>query len=357
MFALLALAGGARANPPASSSPGTPPSPNSGVARPIGNHSFLPSAGSNENSSTKNENTIIWRQLVRIPADAPAYCGIRIAFLNGHYPGANHPFVPDAAVIRTATLQAGPIGHQTILGQFTWSRSKSHVFQPGEETKSDPLPVCLQPGTDAFIAGWTQLAQPGPGAFPLSFSVISPGEAMRAGNGLADNTKVAGDSYEAGTAAAASDGPFAVYGVPANASQPGICLVGDSLTAGLGDSPTGFTPLTGDGHGDYGAYQRAVWAAGYGMAKIARSGTLAQDFHLTTQWRDALWQCSRAVILFGTNDLYWGLPVKDIEQSLLDIWMAAAVRTGHPAVARTLPPRTASVDQWATTTGQTVRNS
>ena len=238
----------------------------------------------------------------------------------------------------------------------TFGGAAAASVAPGATAWCDPLYVDLHAGTRAFIR--TCLVVPAGGTWPRGFPpIVSLGEASLEGLNLADNTQAGGTAYSGGANGGcyAPCALIAAQAVPA----PSVLMIGDSLSWGQGDDSTGLsgTP-SGDGLGNYGPIQRALYAGGYGLGKMVRSGGYARDV-VGPNVRDRQFSpfASTAVVLLGTNDLSGTTPSLATMQGYLgEIWTAQAAM-GLRVIGATLPPHTTSTDTWATVANQTIRLS
>jgi lysophospholipase L1-like esterase len=124
-----------------------------------------------------------------------------------------------------------------------------------------------------------------------------------------------------------------------------VALIGDSLTHGDGDTPN-----------DRGWGAQALKGL-RSYVKAAYSGKLASDL-LT--YDNTLWPkvqgATHGVLLIGTNDLNGGASLATLQSRVIAVWkrMAAA---GMLVRGATIPPRSTSTDNWATTVNQTTAAS
>lgn len=259
------------------------------------------------------------------------------------------------AVTYTASVEY-PIG--TILGVITWNGQQSVALNPGATVRSDVCDVYIPPNVIPYIRIFGSFAAGGtvPGSwFPER--TVYPGECSQVGVGLADNTQIPSDPYT-GYGLQAGYGCTGIFTYQTNPT-PSICVIGDSLSLGVGDDPTGLAGFpTGDGYFNFGFIQRAFSAAGIACQKFTKSGMCGYNMigsggSYATLWDQSLSGHSSATILFGTNDLtISGVLAANVIATLTELYNRCASR-GLRVVPITLPPRTTGTFTAAGGAGQT----
>lgn len=228
-----------------------------------------------------------------------------------------------------------------VYTQVLFSGVPSSVIANGDTLVSDACSVSIPRGAKFFVRMFVQCET---GVIFANGSQIvdtTNGDFSRyAASGLSDVTM-------GGTAPTTVDNAntFTAAAVIAYTRRQSIFLMGDSLTAGSGDSvsdTTGDNGILARSVGPSFAYinagcpgDRAYWAA----ANYTKRAALAS-------------YCSHVVCALGTNDFYAGsktsAQTKTAVESLKT--MAAASK---PFFVTTITPRTTSTDSWATTANQT----
>lgn len=180
---------------------------------------------------------------------------------------------------------------------------------------------------------------------PSDYSAVSDGQTSHVMASEADARRPGGTiSTQFGY------GPVAVTGTY-DAPDIAIASVGDSLT-------TGNTGASRGNHvGDRGTLPYGYATAPGGRvaySKLARDSAFLTAFdkpELSQHRVEQLKYATHVVVWLGTNDV-GAKSVAKLQQSLLHVWALSRLG-GRKVIAVTLPPRTRSTDQFATTENQT----
>ena len=217
--------------------------------------------------------------------------------------------------------------------------SREAVPSPGGIIISDPVYVNFTAGQQFYVR--THAA--GPNIFTFSQIMgtqIAWGESC---DGSTDASSA--DKTLAGTMtpnAVSHVSPVAIIG-DAGMGLAFVCLVGDSIMAGLGD----YDNIVDFGRG----FGRRAMGNVIPYVNIALSGdslTTAKPFrYLLTQG------CTDVLSNMGTNDVKNGSTLAIIQASMIASWIALGA-FGARVWQTTITPQTTSTDAWATTANQTV---
>jgi len=254
----------------------------------------------------------------------------------------------------------------TIHVPVTWAGSRSVTINPGDnDIQSDPISASAF-GQSSLIRGeryWvrTVLSVAAAGnAIPLSGArAVSAVPGTQAAwfdpsvTTIVNGVDSTGSFTTSGTAVENRGGGFYPMVLGRFVSGDPVCMVavGDSITAGFGDSKS---PLNG-----FGMYQRAlvdVDGTGNPVAGInlARGGA-ASSAYLNTTITSWAKYANNAYVNLGTNDL--GVAgtgsVSALETNLQTIWNNIKAQGVQKIISGTLQPRTTSTDTWITVAGQT----
>jgi lysophospholipase L1-like esterase len=271
---------------------------------------------------------------------------IRLVFQNWQQGVAPVGEVSGANAISIRAGAESPDG--TIVPVF-FNGKRDVTIDPDGTAISDPLPFAASKGDTIWTR--TRFTVTAGQTVPATRSAVHgswPGEAVETGAGTVDRTL-------SGTIPTVSGpvtgyGPTAIVGRPRSSLMPPptVALIGDSFVDGYRDYVYG-----GGREGGYLA--RYLDAAKVSFLTLGRVSETGQNFAgLATSWRrrQQMSGFTHAYVLYGNNDLYVPRTLAQIQADLLTIWRFAQARSVK-VIAATIPPRSTSTDNWATTTGQT----
>lgn len=219
-----------------------------------------------------------------------------------------------------------------------FSGARSPVLEVGAAIVSDPVGVDLNKG-DVFFTRTYILVTAGQSVpFNVGANQVDGegGTSGTATNDLSDSgTITAGNT--------AAYGPIAVLGM-ANIVVPSVAMVGDSIPQGQGDTAT---------KNDYGFMARALEGQ-FASVRVAKGSELGQTYAaLATSFkrRKIAAMCRYAICEYGTNDVFAGRTLAQVQADLIAIWTGHQ-RAGVVTYQTTITPRTSSSDSWVTVANQ-----
>ena len=178
---------------------------------------------------------------------------------------------------------------------------------------------------------------------PLAIGALANGDNLTAANG-ADLT-LPGSGTVSGGAGSSNYGPAVILG-KAKARKPIVALVSDSILDGYSES---FQSTY------WGPVARACATLGIPFVKVAKGGETASSWAgaKTRRYRAPFLEgCTHAIVELGTNDGALQNSITALQTRLTQIGQFLASMGIAPYVV-TVPPRTTSTDNFATTTNQT----
>lgn len=272
---------------------------------------------------------------------------LRLLYINHHETGSGNTVGTDDLVI-SCSIWVGGTGYRV-----TFNGAVSYTVKPGGKILSDPLALYVAAGTvvevRTYVSGtWrpNRYANgPGMGGWTATTDLSAPG----AGS-IADNTSF---RYLIS--------PAAILGTPAvgGNSVPSVFAIGDSITEGNGDGPSGRAGVnsTYSNMGGGGWIGRAATAGGFSLLNAGIGGQTAQvfasdagHFYTNTMARNH----RNCIEGFGRNDLFGSRTLAQLQADVISIWEEMAA-LGLRIFRTTLVPDTTSTDGWRTTANQTVK--
>jgi hypothetical protein len=266
----------------------------------------------------------------------------------------------------TLTIRADIEHPAGVFTPLRYRGATSWTVEPSEFVVNDVLPIALPPDTYFYLRiDVTVAAQNGvsPGIPIGAWCVDDPlgvetGSAADCGDNFigqyqnlsrahlgADDIAAPGpvDAW-LGTNLALGFGPAAVLGTPTGGRARTVAYVGDSICAGVGDN----TAL--------GYFRRASIAAGnLPYYLLGHNGEQGYVYAKPTgrYMREQLVAYATSVVYeYGTNDLAGDNDFAAFRQTLLTGLTSCGLH-GAPVWVTTITPRTTSVDNWQTASGQT----
>jgi hypothetical protein len=229
-----------------------------------------------------------------------------------------------------------PVGTFT---QLKWSGSTTGTILPGANLLSDAATVSIPTGATFYVRAWFSAATV---SIPNSVGVmkdVANGEAMNYG-ATATNLVLGGTITDNSPN---NIYPVAIIGL---SSTPAICIFGDSIALGTGDSIANTR--------DVGYLARSVGGS-YGYINAAVGGDAATYFVTSHAKRLALEQyCTHAISEYGVNDLnVYAESLTTTQTALSAIWAASTI----PIWQTTITPVSASTDSWTSFNNQTPSTS
>lgn len=230
--------------------------------------------------------------------------------------------------------------------QFAGEDANGYVtLRPGRFIVSDPICIPLAAASDIWV---NTLVAPvgGTGVYPVGGS-MSTGTGSSEWRLAATTTDYTITAPSGTNSAGPGYGPVAIIG-RAVIDQPVVALIGDSITAGTGD-----TSYSAWGLGENGWARRALNNT-TPYVFLARSSTLARDWPNRGSRYSAklLNRCTHGVVAFGANDLTASRTLTQLQADLTSIWAAHADR-GIKVYQTTVTPNVTTTDSYATLANQT----
>jgi hypothetical protein len=275
----------------------------------------------------------------------------------GNWGGPHEAVGPGNITVEAAIESDSPLE----VARFTWSGANTITLTPGQTACSDALyPAAL--GLTVFPANAAEWFRTGVVAasstgFPYSYILSAPGEAMYAGPAFASRVNATGPMTAPGGGAAAPGmlTPFAVLG-RYTVAMPSLCDIGDSISAGIEDTPVTEAQGQFAGHGYVGrAAYNSDGARIYPMFRLGIAGDTA-DGGGYVQRATFFQYCTHGVSGWGVNDIQSQRP-STVLSNLKAAWALMHAKGIQYIYQTTLTPRTTSTDGWATEVNQTVYDS
>ena len=231
---------------------------------------------------------------------------------------------------------------QGTCTQIKFTGSSSVTIANNSYAISDYVSVIIPSGAQFWVRQFYQNAHG-------TISVANHNDNAHMGDAL--NTAASGLSDQTISCDAVSNVVSASIYPPvaiiARTSQPSVCVIGDSIAYGTGDSYS-------NSSGDLGAIDRSIGAT-YGYIDSSFPGDTAQHFAGDPQPAviSLAAYCSQVIDEYGHNDIYVsGDNLATLEGFQTTIY---GLFTGGQIVGQTtLSPTTTSTDTWATTANQSI---
>lgn len=238
---------------------------------------------------------------------------------------------------------------QVAVGQFApmyFNGKRDVTIDPGTTVDCDPMGIILPKGQDYYVRTFVTCASGG--KFPLGYFQQRASEGQSSGTSETDLTTTAGLTSVSFSYAYT---PSTVKGTPLDPPKTVIGAITDSIGAGTGDAGFNWKGWISRGLNNNYAFQNLGWGS-----DTAVNWTLA-NYSAARRRRAIMRAWTHGVIALGTNDISAGATVSQVAFRLLDIASQLTSLSTNAFIA-TLPPRsTTSIDNWATTAGQTIAST
>lgn len=267
--------------------------------------------------------------------------GMRLMYANVYNNAGVDTIGPNTITIKANIRITGGINLPVFF-----NGKRSIELEPGAVILSDTVGFQLFQGATFYTRTYVSVASGQ--KFPLGRTTDGVNEGIVAGDFADGSVSVnVGRGY----------GPSGLFGTPTSygappLESPGVLVLGDSITAGAGDSYSSSDA--------YGWASRALDGK-LGYLNVAVSSAAAADANnqgeLSNRMRmiDA-WTPDAALIMFCTNDLAGADTLTTIKANYKYVVNSMRAR-GMSVYGATVPPNTTSTDAWATTTNQTAYSS
>jgi lysophospholipase L1-like esterase len=264
---------------------------------------------------------------------------LQLRFSNRIAPVGGEAAPPDTVTFKAAIEYGEATYPVTVLNARTWA------LAGGAEALSDPVAVRMPAGSSFYVREYVEVDTVGK-KWPTANVLLQ----LAAGEGIFDAVDEVDAVTVPGTAAVAWVGPTAIV-APLSAGRPVVAVLGDSVAAGIGDTPQADTYGVG--------WLARAFSNDVSLVKIAITGSTAGSWGTLTgsyYRRQHLLNCgaTHVVCQLGQNDtLDAGLSVAQIKAKLNLLW-DQLYALGLPVIQCTFTPKTSSSDSWATLVNQTV---
>jgi len=235
-----------------------------------------------------------------------------------------------------------------VIYPMYFKGQRTNVLDPGGVVFSDPVGIMLAPSNAVYIRIW------------LSVTGAVPGGALYNGTGDGGGTdgySATTDYCDSGTVAGANNARYwsasGIYATPVGVT-PGVAIIGDSITAGTGDSWLNNGGASTNWAIPTGWAERGLKNIGLGWVNLSASGENTTLWNVSALRQREARQALHWLTCYGANDLNLvGATFASTISNWTKLW-AYPLGSGKRVIQATILPHTTSSDYWISTTGQTV---
>lgn len=266
--------------------------------------------------------------------------GIRLVYANrtvGTSTDGADGSVPNAITVKASVTVGG------VIYPLSFGGRRSVTLDVDGEVLSDPFMLPISAGTEMWVLSNVSVADTTM-RWPLGV-VSNSGATESAGGGKSEGRKLEADTTATGVYDVYTAGMYHPISIRAAGGRE------VEAWAGFGDSLLqGYNATVADA--SFAA--RAFRLAGVPFVNLARTAETADGFPLRWRRNALAAGCAKALVHYGTNDLYGAGKTLQATKNALALIVSTLAGMGMTPYVCTLSPRTTSTDGWLTTGNQTV---